>query len=99
MEEKIFKDSFSFFSNLYSYLENGYIILDSPFLCLKLKNGEKEVVLKLEKEGIKTSNFIYSDYSNTLLNVIAGFKHNYGFDTCYEVDKILFDKKYEHTLF
>ena len=104
-----FKTDLDFYNAVESLLSDGYVIKKHIFLALELKKDktvvlsplhvnnpddyEEELLNMLPKHETEMPNF-----NDSVLNIISGFRANYGFEGAYDVDKDIFDKKYEHTI-
>lgn len=99
IEKKInISSSKSFFEVLNNYLKNGFIIIDSPFLCLKLKKDEEIVILNFNNLSAKECTVLCPSFNNTQMNLVAGIIKNYGGISNLEIDNKIFDKKYKNTI-
>ena len=119
MQEVKIKDNFIYreyendilmFDDLNSFLNNGYKLKKSIFICPLVSNGKIDYLLstfKLDfnKDIIKQINDLYvereilhPDFNNTILNDISGIRNNYGYSYKYNFDKKIFDKKYKNCI-
>lgn len=96
---------------LKDYLDSGYKIKETIYLCPVITSGKEEIVLSYlhienPKEDIKkkihrmckTYRLMKPDYSDTILNLIGGIKKNYGYPTTYIDSHNVFDRKYKNCI-
>lgn len=99
------------FNALKDYLESGYKIKETIYLCPVITNHQEEVILSYihienPKEDIKKKihrmcksiRLMKPDYSDTILNIIGGIRKNYGYDSTYTDTHNVFDKKYKNCI-
>lgn len=99
------------FYYLKKYLKQGYSISDSVYLAVELCKDDNYILLSYihisnVDENIKDSiralkkeyEIVYPDYSDTLLNVIAAIRNNFGYTHKYEINNKVFDKKYNKVI-
>lgn len=90
-------------------LNEGYVIKRHIFLALELE-GKEKIILNprhidnpndYENELNKLNpkhEIMMPDFNNSVLNIIAGIRKNFGFNYRNDVDSNLFDKKYDQTI-
>ena len=100
LEKKInFSSTKSFFESVDNYLKKGFIIKDSPFCCLRLEKDNECIILELDNyKQYKNLDYIIPNYKDTQLNIIEGFRYNYGIKNKRDIDLNIFNKKYKHTI-
>lgn len=99
------------FEALDNYLNNGFILKNSVYICpLIEKNGVEYLLsfIHIDNPGKDIKNQILAfykpyeimtpDYSDTILNVIAGIRENYGYSSKYKKNVKIFDKKYKNCI-
>lgn len=97
------------YSALKDYLESGYKIKETVYLCPVITNREEEIILSylhIKEPGLDIKKKIHRlcksiktmkpDYSDTILNVIGGIRRNYGYDFPFSDTHNVFDRKYKN---
>ena len=104
-----FSSDIDFYNAVEDLLQRGYVIKRHIFFALEL-NGDDNLVLSPvhlnnpdDYENELTNLIPHYDvelpnFNDSVLNIISGFRQNYGFEGKYDVDKEIFDKKYKHTV-
>lgn len=106
-----FENESLMFKALKRYLDNGYKIKETIFLCPVITNGLEEIILsylhidevnedikkKLERLN-KPIKCMKPDYNDTILNIIGGIRNNYGYDCEFKDTHNVFDKQYKNCI-
>lgn len=100
-----------FYEALEDYINSGFPIKETIYLCPLVSNGKNDIILsrfKIKDPDInikkkierlyKKQRLMKPDYKDTILNIIAGIRKNYGYPSRYEEPKEIFDKKYKNCI-
>lgn len=100
-----------YFLALDDYLNSGFKIKETIYICPLVSDGKNEIILSRLKidnpdsnikpkilKQYKKEKLMVPDYSDTILNIIGGIRKNYGYYSKYEAPKSIFNKKYKNCI-